>query len=103
MPNGKLREYYGRITAFLAECSDYLDTEHSAFIFPDEYAYIYYDPHGRRIFQYDDAPHHPEISTYPHHLHRGAKVKRGKERVYAIDLPRVDFIAMVEKAIGQVR
>jgi Family of unknown function (DUF6516) len=140
MPNGKLRGYYWRISSFLAERSEYLDTEHSAFLFPDEdaveirhaleavlvfrngswlrvraaledrggiiefnYAYIYYDPRGKRVFQYDDAPHHPHVSTHPHHLHRGEKPKRGKERVYEIDLPRVDFISIVEKAIKRVR
>ncbi len=36
MPNGKLHEYYWRITTFLAERSDDLGTEHSAFVYPDE-------------------------------------------------------------------
>lgn len=136
MPNGKLRSYYWRIATFLAECSGDLDTEHPAFLFPDEgavefgktlkatvifrdgsrlnaqatlddraeireydYAYIYYDRRGARVFQYDDAPHYPELATYPHHLHRGEKPKRGKERVEAIDMPRVDFIAVLQKVI----
>lgn len=140
MSNGKLRDYYWRISSFLAERSEYLDREHSAFDFPSEhevgntgalravlifrdgsqlfvrtsfddhaeireydYAYIYYDPHGKRVFQYDDAPHHPHVSTHPHHLHRGDKPKLGREEVYAINLPRVDFIAIVEKAIRRVR
>jgi hypothetical protein len=140
MANGKLRDYYWRISSFLAERSEYLDREHSAFNFPSdheventsalsatlifrdgsqlyvrtffddraeireyEYAYIYYDPHGKRVFQYDDAPHHPQVSTHPHHLHRSEKLKRGRERVYEIDLPRVDFISIVEKAIKRVR
>jgi len=41
-----------------------------------DYAYVYYDAHGKRIFQYDDSPHHPEITSHPHHLHRGVKSKR---------------------------
>ncbi len=24
---------------------------------------------GRMIFRYDNAPHHPEIATFPHHKH----------------------------------
>lgn len=67
-----------------------------------DYAYIYYDRLGRRIFQYDDAPHHPGISTHPHHLHLGAKPKRGSERICPTDIPRVDFIAVVEKIIEQI-
>ncbi|MDE3091841.1 MAG: hypothetical protein KGJ80_20915 [Chloroflexota bacterium] len=139
MSNGKLRSYYWRIETFLAEWSDYLDTDHSAFLFPDEnsiefgktlkatlvfrdgsrlnaratlddraeireydYAYIYYDRGGKRILEYDDAPHHPHVSTHPHHLHRGEKPKRGKERVYEIDLPRVEFTAIVEKVIKRL-
>jgi len=139
MANGKLRDYYWRISSFLAERFEYFDREHSAFHFPSEheventgrlnaalvfrdgsqlyirtffddrteireyeYAYIYYDPHGTRIFQYDDAPHHPQVSTHPHHLHRGEKPKRGRESVYAIDLPRVEFTAVVEKVIERL-
>ena len=34
------------------------------------YAYTYLRE-GRRIFRYDNAPHHPEIITYPHHKHIG--------------------------------
>ncbi len=139
MANGKLRDYYWRLVTFLAECLEYLDSEHSAFQFPaddevintgvltatlvfrdgsqlyvraslDEraevreydYAYTYHDRRGKRIFQYDDAPHHPKIPMHPHHLHRGGSRKRKKERVYAIDVPQVDFITIVEKVIGRM-
>lgn len=36
MPDGKLRDYYWRIVTFLAERLDDLDTEHSAFHFPND-------------------------------------------------------------------
>ncbi|MGH2523179.1 MAG: toxin-antitoxin system TumE family protein [Anaerolineales bacterium] len=26
---------------------------------------------GNRVFRYDNAPHHPEILTFPHHKHLG--------------------------------
>lgn len=140
MANGKRSEYYWRLVAFLAECSEYLDAEHSAFVFPDEedvrlrgvlkarlvfrdgsqlhvraalddraeirehaYAYICYDPYGNRVFQYDDAPHHARISTRPHHLHRGERSSHGRERVYPIDLPQVDFITVVEQVVKRLR
>ena len=32
------------------------------------YAYIRED---KRVFRYDNAPHHPEIVTHPHHKHIG--------------------------------
>ncbi|CUS04088.2 conserved protein of unknown function [Candidatus Promineifilum breve] len=34
-----------------------------------EYAYHYQDKDNRLIFRYDNAPHHPGISTFPHHKH----------------------------------
>lgn len=36
------------------------------------YAYTYMQG-GERIFRYDNAPHHPEIRTHPHHKHTGAR------------------------------
>ena len=34
------------------------------------YAYTYVRE-GQRVFRYDNAPHHPEIVTHPHHKHIG--------------------------------
>ena len=34
------------------------------------YAYTYIRE-GQRVFRYDNAPHHPEIITHPHHKHIG--------------------------------
>ncbi len=34
------------------------------------YAYTYLRA-GKRVFRYDNAPHHPEIITFPHHKHIG--------------------------------
>ena len=34
------------------------------------------------VFRYDNAPHHPEITTYPHHKHvTGEKVPRRSKEV----------------------
>ena len=34
------------------------------------------------VFRYDNAPHHPEIATHPHHKHvKGEKVPRRSEEV----------------------
>lgn len=33
------------------------------------YGFHYSGPNGRMIFRYDNAPHHPEVPTYPHHKH----------------------------------
>ncbi len=34
------------------------------------YAYAYIR-NGQGVFRYDNAPHHPEIATHPHHKHIG--------------------------------
>jgi hypothetical protein len=31
-------------------------------------------------FRYDNAPHHREIDTFPHHVHIGGKVLPSKEK-----------------------
>jgi hypothetical protein len=49
------------------------------------YAYHYQDSDNRIIFRYDNAPHHPYITTYPHHKHVGNSV----EPADAPDLTRV--------------
>jgi len=36
------------------------------------YAYTYLRE-GQCVFRYDNAPHHPEIVTHPHHKHIGPK------------------------------
>ena len=34
-----------------------------------KYRYNYTDRNSRLIFRYDNAPHHREIKTFPHHKH----------------------------------
>lgn len=66
----------------------------------DRYAYIYYDAGGRRIFQYDNRRHHPEISTHPHHMHRGPIPAPGeRDRAWPTD---IDFIAF-ETVLNRIR
>lgn len=61
-----------------------------------DYAYQYLDPQGSQVFRYDDAPHHPEVSTHPHHLHRGQE-----DAVYALDLSHVDFATVFSKIVSK--
>ncbi len=35
------------------------------------YRYHYQSPRAGVVFRYDNAPHHPEVSTYPDHKHTG--------------------------------
>lgn len=38
------------------------------------YRYHWQDAAGRLILRYDDAPHHAEIESFPHHKHIGETV-----------------------------
>lgn len=38
------------------------------------YRHHWQDGRGRLIKRWDNAPHHPEIDTFPHHLHEGDRV-----------------------------
>jgi hypothetical protein len=39
------------------------------------YSYHYQHSDGTTIFRYDNAPHHREVRTFPHHKHVGEKVE----------------------------
>jgi hypothetical protein len=43
--------------------------EISTTVIIDKYRFHYMDNKGEMIFRYDNAPHHPEIPSYPHHKH----------------------------------
>jgi hypothetical protein len=47
------------------------DTDRSAKI---KYRYQYMDQQNTRLFRYDNAPHHPNITTHPHHKHNGEEI-----------------------------
>ena len=50
------------------------------------YAYTYLKE-GRRIFRYNNAPHHPEIVTFPHHKHIGPQ-----DRLTPADQPGLNSV-----------
>ena len=43
------------------------------------YRYHYMDANNQLIFRYDNAKHHKEIKTYPHHMHKEDKVLESAE------------------------
>lgn len=67
-----------------------------------DYAYIYLDAAGNRIFQYDDAPHHPNLSTHPHHIHTGRRPDQGPDKALPLDIPRVNFVTILGKIAERV-
>jgi len=40
----------------------------------EKYAYYWLTPTDDVIKGWDNAPHHPEVSTYPHHIHQSGTV-----------------------------
>lgn len=64
-------------------------------VIENRYAYIYYAADGKRIFQYDNRDHHPEISTYPHHKHKGPRPTTGSDLAWSSDLNPVNFKTVV--------
>ena len=52
----------------LLEISEVIQAEGDSLVFID-YRYHLQDPDHTLIFRYDSAPHHPDVSTFPHHKH----------------------------------
>lgn len=39
------------------------------------YVYHYQKADGALIFRYDNTPHYPDLSTFPHHKHAGSETE----------------------------
>ncbi|HDQ00470.1 MAG TPA: hypothetical protein ENN22_14990 [bacterium] len=39
------------------------------------YSYHWQDSTGKLLLRWDNAPHHPHITTFPHHFHSGNQIK----------------------------
>ncbi len=61
---GRLRFWDGSLLEFTEVL-----IEHGVVLVKTDYVYHYQDAHHQLIFRYDNAPHHPEIATHPHHKH----------------------------------
>jgi len=48
-------------------------------IIKKKYKYNFRDFKSELIFRYDNAPHHKQIKTFPHHLHLDSRVFVSKE------------------------
>jgi len=60
------------------------------------YAYTYLRE-GRRVFRYDNAPHHPEIITYPHHKHIGPQDRLAPTDQPSLSQVMAEVAAWLEK------
>ena len=56
------------------------------------YAYAYLSS-GRLVFRYDNAPHHPEVRTHPHHRHdEREKIGNSEEPTFSHILAEIDEV-----------
>ena len=44
-----------------------------------KYRYHYMDTSQNLIFRYDNAPHYPQVDSFPHHKHVGERVQASAE------------------------
>jgi len=63
-------------------------------IYEERYYYGYYKA-NRRIFAYDNRPHHIHIHTFPHHKHMGEV--SDEDTVYPADIQPVNLATVLAK------
>ncbi len=69
-----------------------------------DYYYCYRNSRNVREFSYDDRPHHEEIATHPHHMHKGAEPDGNEEdTAFASDLSPVNFFAIFQRICDRFR
>ena len=54
----------------------YVHDENGLFSF--DYRYHYMESENTMIFRYDNAPHHPEVKSSPHHKHTSSGIKKSE-------------------------
>jgi hypothetical protein len=55
-----------------------------------KYRYHYQRADGTLVFRYDNAPHHPEVSTFPDHIHIEGRVEAAEPPDLSEVLHRID-------------
>jgi hypothetical protein len=57
------------------------------------YSYYWLRPDETMIIGWDNAPHHKNVKTYPHHMHLAGKIKDSDQRNLhdALDFIRLFF------------
>jgi hypothetical protein len=70
-PDGKTVYLKGRLVfvdSSILEIGMFITESHQALAI-EKYRLHYMDTNGRMLFRYDNAPHHPEMSSHPNHKH----------------------------------
>lgn len=60
-----------------------------------DYAYHYQGSDGKLVFRYDNAPHHVDVATFPHHKHVSNKLKPDSTEEKTV----IDVVAEIVKTI----
>lgn len=87
--DGRLRFWDGSLLEF----SETLSVRNMLLV-KTRYAYHYQNGKEQLIFRYDNAPHHPQISTFPHHKHVVNPTTQ-IERIEATSIP--DLMAILHE------
>lgn len=91
---GRLRFWDGSLLAFVE-----IVQQRGAIVGKYEYAYHYQDAYDRLVFRYDNAPHHPEIATYPHHKHI-AGIRAEDEIIESVAAPHLgDVLREIDRIL----
>ena len=64
----------------------------------DKYRFQYMSGLEKIVFRYDNAPHHPEIESFPHHKHLSGKVSPSLMPSIADILNEISAIILKEKS-----
>ena len=62
-----------------------------------KYSFNFSDGKRDMIFRYDNAPHHREIPTFPHHRHFRSNIQTSKEMGLAEVLSEIEKIILTGK------
>ncbi len=77
--NNRQGSISGRIvfdTSYLLEFTEVVDTEETGKM---KYRYHYMDTSQKLVFRYDNAPHHPQVKSFPHHKYTPRVTKSSEE------------------------
>ncbi|MCK4796467.1 MAG: hypothetical protein KAT05_03755 [Spirochaetes bacterium] len=61
-----------------------------------KYRFNLSDSKGNMIFRYDNAEHHREVLTYPHHKHEKTGIKQSKEMEIAEVLSEIEDLILTD-------
>lgn len=67
--NSKHGYIHGAVMFEIASRLDFVEVKQADKQAKIKYRYHYMDANQALIFRYDNAPHHPNLSTFPHHKH----------------------------------